>query len=145
MAVQTTATPKSRVDGNDYLITYDIEAEKTKILTGGIDSKGELKRRFATAAMIGDSFAGDAIHYVFLDNTQVFSAIGVHTSADDPRFEKAINLGKTVFIFTNGANDMSLYGKNVDIMISRYTACIKHIRETVTYPRIYIQAILKTS
>ena len=126
-----------RTIGNDYLVVYDMEAEKQKILSGGVNSKSELYRRFAPAALIGDSFADDAIHYQFLDNTQVFAAIGARTMPDDPRIEKAIGMGKTVFIFTYGNNDM------VDAMISRYTTNIRHIRETVPYARIYIQAILR--
>ncbi len=141
--VQAVATPRPRIDGNGYLQTTDIEAEKARIIAGNADSKATIQRRFEPAALIGDSFAEDAIHYKFLDNSTVFSSIGAHTSPEDPRLEKAIGMGKTVFIFTYGTNDMGTYGANVDAMINRYKICVAHIRETVPGARIYIQAILK--
>lgn len=143
VTVAPEATPRVRVDGNTLLMLDDLEAEKAKILSGGVDSKSALQRRFASAALIGDSFAEDAVHYKFLDNTAVFSSIGAHTTPDDPRLEKAIGMGKTVFIFTYGTNDMGTYGERVDVMLSRYRTNIARIREAVPTARIYIQAILK--
>ncbi|MBR5380374.1 MAG: hypothetical protein IK140_07560 [Clostridia bacterium] len=135
--------PKPRVDGNSYLMIEDMEAEKARLLSNGGDSKATLKRRFMNAALIGDSIAEDAVHYQYLEASEVFADVGARASIDDPRLEKAVSMGKQVYVFTYGMNDMDVYGADVDTMIQRYTASIESLKQQIPDARVYVQAVFR--
>ena len=143
VAQRAPAVPQLRQEGNGFLMVEDLEAEKARLLTQGGDSKTQLKRRFMNAALIGDSIADDAVHYQYLEASEVFADIGARASAEDPRLEKAISMGKQVYIFTYGMNDMGVYGADIDTMIRRYSASINDLKQRMPSARIYVQAVLK--
>ncbi len=120
---------------------FDQEAEKEKIL-GLTDWDGsKLSRWFQPAAVVGDSIAQGIVEYDWLDESQVFSKIGVSLSTGGGLVEQAIRKDPSVIILCFGLNDLETYEEQVDRFLEHYTACIQRVQAALPNAAIYVHGL----
>ncbi|MCD8145536.1 MAG: GDSL-type esterase/lipase family protein [Oscillospiraceae bacterium] len=127
----------------------DLEAEQDKIVATDPSTitAADLQRLYssANAVVVGDSIAEGCSAYGWLDESMVFSKIGVSVSTADEQISGAIAAKPSIMFLCFGLNDIASYGNNVSKFIEVYTAAIEDIQAQLPDTILYVNALFPAS
>ena len=127
------------------ILVDDLAAEQAKILSLTGHDKAAIQRWFARAAIVGDSIAMEVKEYKWAGTPPIYAKIGVRALADLDLFDDVEAAQPEVVFLTFGMNDLEVYKDQVNVFISRYSACVERLQKSLPDALIYVSAVFPAS
>lgn len=105
-------------------------------------NKQELRQRFETAVMVGDSVAEGFLDYEILEADSIIAEKGLRADTAGKDIEKALALSPTQLFLCLGLNDLEYCRGDSSRFVKEYEKRILEIRETAPELTIYVNGIL---
>lgn len=106
------------------------------------ETKGDMKSRFSTSVVMGDSITKALEDYNLLNGTSVVAKNGINLKHVEPELEQAVALNPEHIFLSYGMNDLEYLWGDPEKFESLYEQVIQTLREQLPDTKIYINSVL---
>ncbi len=139
LAARDVAVVESTIQNSRVASGQQPEAAET---TAETEPPGDMKTRFASSVVMGDSITKALEDYEFLDSTSVVAKNGINLPHVQPELEQAVALNPQNIFMSYGMNDLEYLWGNPQKFVELYENAVLTLQQSLPDTKIYINGIL---
>lgn len=139
LAARDVAVVESTIQNSRVASGQQPEAAETSAET---EPLGDMKTRFASSVVMGDSITKALEDYEFLDSTSVVAKNGINLPHVQPELEQAVALNPKNIFMSYGMNDLEYLWGNPQKFVELYENAVRTLQQSLPDTKIYINGIL---